>query len=113
MIEITDYCHKCYAQLDGDTQCEFDPFVIPYGDVFEFKGRLVRWHGVEVVFSEEDQFVQVMDWADATLNDEMRTKQICNGTDATAVIHIMRGLALAMQHMHQARRAICTKMPSG
>ena len=49
--------------------------------------------------SEGDQYVLVMRWADATLSDEMRKKQIA-GFDVQVVMHIVKCVAEALQHMH-------------
>lgn len=60
------------------------------------------WHGVEVAVepSEGDEYVLVMEWAEATLNDEVRKKQIA-GNDVAKVAHIARGVAESLQHMHE------------
>ena len=62
------------------------------------------WHGVEVANepSEGDLFVIVMPWAEATLNDEMRKKQIA-GSDVAEVMHIMQCVAESVQHMHEQK----------
>lgn len=50
--------------------------------------------------SEGDEYVLVMEWAEATLNDEVRKKQIA-GNDVAKVIHITHGVAESLQHMHE------------
>ena len=62
------------------------------------------WHGVEVAAepSEGDKYVLVMPWADSTLSDEMRKKQIA-GSDVRVVMHIVKCVAEALQHMHNNR----------
>ena len=102
LTKITDKCQKCYDKLDEQEQAGFHSFPPPRQAVFQLKEQLNQWHGVNVALSE-GEFVQVMDWADATLDDEMRKKQIA-GTDTSRVVHILQGVGQALQHMHKARQ---------
>ena len=69
------------------------------------------WCGVEVAVEHSDSankvskdgtvlnFVLVMPWAEATLSNEIRNKQIA-GTSFDIVKAIMKNVADALQHMH-------------
>ena len=60
------------------------------------------WHGAELAKepSQGNEYVLVMEWAGATLNDEMRKKQIA-GIDVAEVKNISRCVAESLQHMHE------------
>ena len=93
------HCDKCRRQSDYCLTCA---------------GKVVKsgcWYGVEVAVEHSNSAskvskdgtvlncVLVMPWADSTLSDEIRNKQIA-GTSFDIVKAIMKNVAEALQHMH-------------